>query len=181
MRFGLRELILLVVLLALPLSSYWLVFRPQNAEIDLAKAEIAHKRQMLEKLRHATAQNADLERANLDVQESIAKIESRLPTNKEVDKIVRQVSQLAVEVGLDPPSMKSEKPLPAASYREQPLAMTITGDFRGFYEFLLRLEQLPRITRIPDMKIQRSQQEDGHMQAEFTLSIYFQDDEPEGA
>lgn len=180
MRFGLRELVLLLVLLALPLSSYWLVFRPQNAEIDQAKAEIAHKRQMLEKLRHATAQNADLERANQEIQESISKIEARLPTNKEVDKIVRQVSELAVEVGLGAPSMKSEKPLPAASYREQPLSMKITGDFHGFYDFLLRLEQLPRITRIPELHIKRTPDKDGHMEADFTLSIYFQDD-PEGA
>jgi type IV pilus assembly protein PilO len=176
MRFGLRELILLLVLLVLPLSSYWLVFRPQNAEIDQAKAEIAHKRQMLDKLRHATAQNADLERANNEIQDSISKIEARLPTTKEIDKIVRQVSELAVEVGLGSPNMKSEKPLPAASYMEQPLAMAITGDFHGFYEFLLRLEQLPRITRIPDLNIKRSQQHDGHMEADFTLSIYFEDE-----
>lgn len=181
MQFGLRELLLIVVLLVLPLSSYWLVFRPQNAEIAQAKAEIAHKRQMLDKLRHATAQNADLERANREVQESISKIEARLPSNKEVDKIVRQVSELAVEVGLGSPSMQSEKTLPAASYREQPLSMKINGDFHGFYEFLLRLEQLPRITRIPDLNIERSKDTDGHMRAEFTLSIYFQDEESEGA
>jgi type IV pilus assembly protein PilO len=131
---------------------------------------------MLDKLRHATAQNADLERANKEIEDSISKIEARLPTNKEIDKIVRQVSELAVDVGLGAPNMKSEKPLPAASYMEQPLSMGITGDFHGFYEFLLRLEQLPRITRIPDLNIKRSQQQDGHMEADFTLSIYFEDE-----
>jgi type IV pilus assembly protein PilO len=175
MRFGLREYILLALLLAMPLSSYWLVFRPQNAEIATAKREIQHKKDMLDKLREATSRNDDLQKANLDIERSIDAIEARLPTNKEVDGIVRQVSDLAVESGLEPPLMKSDKPMKASLYMEQPLNMSITGDFRNFYEFLVRVEQLPRITRIPTMDIKRAEDIDGHMKAAFTLSIYFQE------
>jgi len=177
MRFGIREFILLLVLLAVPVSSYWLVFRPQNAEIEQARREIAHKKQMLDKLREATSRTEDLARANQEILDSIARIEARLPSNKEVDTIVRQVSDLAVEAGLNPPVMKSEKPVPAASYMEQPLLMTITGGFEGFYEFILRLEQMERLTRMPAFKIVRSAETDGHMQADFTLSIFFQGQE----
>ena len=53
MRFGFRELVLMLILLAVPLSSYWLVFRPVNAEIELAKAEVDLKRDRLSKLREA--------------------------------------------------------------------------------------------------------------------------------
>lgn len=176
MRFGLREILLLAVLLAVPLSSYWLVFRPQNSEIAQARREIEHKRQMLDKLREATAQNEDLQRANDDIKKGIEAIEARLPTNKEVDAIVRQVSDLAEEAGLQAPVLKSEKPVSAALYMEQPLKMELMGDFKGFYEFLLKLEQLPRITRVPAMKVARADGEDGHMKAEFTLSIYFQEE-----
>jgi type IV pilus assembly protein PilO len=177
MRFGLREFILLLVLLALPVSSWWLVFRPQNAEIAQAKREIEHKRALLQKLQEATARNEDLERANDEIRESIGAIEARLPTNKEVDGVVRQVSDLAVEVGLDPPAIESDKPLKASMYMEQPLKMKLSGNFNGFYEFLIKLEQLPRITRMPDLKITRATDVDGHMKAEFTLSIYFQQEQ----
>lgn len=174
MRFGLREFVLLLILLAIPLSSYWLVFRPQNEEISQAKREVQHKREMLNKLREATSQSEDLARANVEIAQSIAGIEARLPTTKEVDLVVRQVSQLAVESGLEAPLMTSDKPVRAALYMEQPLKMSIKGDFHGFYDFLLRIEKLPRITRIPDMRIRRTDDIDGHMRAEFTLSIYFQ-------
>ena len=40
MRIGLRETFLLAVLLALPLLSWWLVFRPQNSEIAQAKPQL---------------------------------------------------------------------------------------------------------------------------------------------
>ena len=173
MRIGLRETFLLAVLLALPLLSWWLVFRPQNIEIAQAKDEIEHKRQMLQKLQETTARNQDLQRANDEIRKNIEAIEARLPSSKEVDQVVRQVSDLCVQSGLESPSIESDKPVAAAMYMEQPLKMKISGNFNGFYDFLIKLQQLPRITRIPDMKILRSPDKDGHMKAEFTLSIYF--------
>lgn len=176
MRFGFREFLLLMILMAVPVSSWWLVFRPQNREIGLARQEIGHKRAMLTKLREETARSVDLQKANERMREGISDIEARLPNNKEIDSVVRQVSNIAVESGLGAPALKSEKPLSAALYWEQPLQIKMTGDFKGFYDFLLRLEQMPRITRVPDLKLLRSDKEDGHLVSEFTLSIYFQDD-----
>lgn len=177
-RFGLREFILLIVLLGLPLSSWWLVFRPQNLQIEQAQREIKHKRDLLDKLKQATAANADLERANEEIKSDIAAIEARLPSNKEVDTVIRQVSDLAVQAGLEAPAIESDKPVAASVYMEQPLKMNLTGDFRGFYQFLIKLEQLPRITRLPDLRLARATDKNGHMKAEFTLSIYFQQEKP---
>ncbi|MFI4871406.1 MAG: type 4a pilus biogenesis protein PilO [Phycisphaerales bacterium JB061] len=174
MRFGIREFVLLGILLAMPLSSYWLVFRPQNQEIEQAEREIEHKRAMLEKLQVATSRNDTLEGANEEIRQGIAAIEERLPTGKEIDTIVREVSRLAIESGLEQPGMTSGTPIRGSLYWEQPIDMTLKGEFDGFYEFLLALEQMPRITRIPDMEIIRSRDRDGHLEAEFTLSIYFE-------
>jgi Tfp pilus assembly protein PilO len=79
---------------------------------------------------------------------------------------------------LDAPAIESDKPVEASMYMEQPLKMKMTGNFNGFYDFLVKLEQLPRITRVPDLHLTRSQDTDGFMKADFVLSIYFQ---PEGA
>jgi type IV pilus assembly protein PilO len=174
MRIGLREAFLLAVLLALPLASWWLIFRPQNAEITQAKREIEHKQSMLRKVQETTAKTQDLQRENEEIRKQIQSIEARLPSNKEVDMIVRQVSDLAVDAGLNAPGIESDKPIPAAMYMEQPLKMKISGNFNGFHDFLIKLEELPRITRISDMKITRANDVNGNMNAEFTLSIYFQ-------
>jgi len=174
MRFGIREFVLLGILLAMPLSSYWLVFRPQNQEIEQAEREIEHKRAMLEKLQVATSRSDTLEGANEEIRQGIQAIEARLPSGKEIGSIVREVSRLAVQSGLEQPGMTSGVPIRGSLYWEQPINMTLKGDFDGFYEFLLALEQMPRITRIPDMEIIRSRDRDGHLEAEFTLSIYFE-------
>jgi type IV pilus assembly protein PilO len=177
MHSGVRQAFFFAVLLAVPVSSFFLVFRPQNMEIARAKKEMEHKQAMLDKARLATAQAQNLQEANAQIRESISSIEARLPTTKEMDNILRQVAQLAAENSLKVPNFKkSDKPLPAGLAMEQPLDVEITGDFDGFYQFLLELEQLPRITRIPDLEISRSSDVDGHMKAKCVLSIYYQRD-----
>ena len=179
MKFGIREIIFLVILIAMPVSSYWFVFRPQNEEIAEARKEIEHKELMLEQLAAATGKTADLQQVNDDISAGIETIESRLPTNKEVEVILQQVASLATESRLALPEFKTGKPAPAAGYHEQPLEMEITGDFDDFYTFLLRLEQLDRITRVPELEIKRTKKDNGSMEAKFTLSIYFEPSEEE--
>lgn len=178
MKLGTREIAVLGLVLAIPVASYGLVFAPQNKEIGAANLEIAHRQDMLAKLRAETARNEDLADANKTIQESIAEIESRLPTGKEVDNIVRQISDLAVESGLTPPTFVSEDPIEAGTYWEQPLTVTTHGNFNGYYRFLQRLERLPRITRLPDFALRRDSKKDGAVAIEFTLSIFFQEEHP---
>ena len=177
MKFGMRELVLLLVLLALPVASYLLVFKPQNASIAQAKAEIAHKQEMLRQLSKETARNDALRAANEKIVKRIGEVEDRLPTGKEVDRVIRQVSDVAVRAGLTSPGMMNTPPVQAAQYWEQPLEIKSQGTFKGFYEFLLSLERMPRITRIPDIKLVRARDGSGQMDIAFTLSIYYQNDE----
>ena len=176
MRLGLRELLLLLILLGLPAASFFLVFRPENRDIDSAKREVEHKRSVLNKLREETARSKDLENTNREIQQRIEAIEARLPSKKEVEAVVRQVSDLAGAAGLEAPQMKTGKALKTATYMEQPLELSTEGSFNGFYDFLLKLEQLARITRMTDLKIKRHAETDGVVLATFTLSIYYQDE-----
>lgn len=177
MKFGTRELVLFLAVLMLPIVSYFVIFQPQSANIEQAKAEIEHKREVLSSLRAETRRNDDLAQANDVIKERIDEMESLLPSGKEIDLIVRQVSALAIDAGLSPPTLKSTKPVAAARFREQPLEMSTTGTFVGFYDFLLAIEKLPRITRIVDMVIKDSTKDDIEIEANFTLSIFFQVDE----
>jgi len=163
------------VLLGVPLASYFLVFKPQNTEIARAKAEIGIKRDLLEKVKEETARSADLRRTNEEMKTAIAAIEARLPSDKEMDLVLRDVAQIAARAGLNVPNFRRvEKSIPAGTAMEQPLEVELTGDFDGLYRFLIDIERLPRITRLTDVKIERSDVADGSMRAEFVLSIYYQ-------
>ncbi|QOI99939.1 MAG: type 4a pilus biogenesis protein PilO [Phycisphaeraceae bacterium] len=176
MRFGLRELLLLLVLLGVPVASFFLVFKPQNRQIEQAKSEVELKRTALAKLKQETARSDSLQADNDRIRDGIAATEAKLPSGKEVETVVRQVSDLAVANGLEPPSMKTARSIKAAVYMEQPLELSTRGDWRGFFGFMRELQNITRITRMTDMKIRRLPDRDGQMEATFTLSIYYQDE-----
>lgn len=172
---SLRQMIFIAVLLAVPLTSFFLVFAPQNRAITRAKEEIEVKKTMLDKLREETAKTADLSKLNETIAEAIQNIEARLPEGKDMDFVLRDVANVAAECGLRVLQFKrADKPLQAGEAMEQPMDVEITGGFDGFYKFLLDLEKLPRITRITDLKIKRNEQSDGDMRATFKLSVFYQ-------
>ncbi len=184
MKFGFREIIFLAILLAVPAASWWYVFNPRNQDIEQATNEIAAKRDKLDQLHEVTERIDDLGLAIEDGRRAIEIIESKLPSEQGIDSILSNTWELARRNQLVVKSVKTEKSLPAARYMERPLQVVMEGEFDGFYQFLLEQEQLPRITRIKNMKLERRNgakgpvQKDGFsehsMRAEFTLSIYYE-------
>ncbi|MBI1369398.1 MAG: type 4a pilus biogenesis protein PilO [Planctomycetes bacterium] len=175
MRFGLRELIFVMVLLAVPVAAWWFVFKPNNLQIAQAREEIRAKQQKLQQLQAATRQMEDLGHEIDKLTEAIDVFEAKLPAEKEVEVMLKEVWQLAAKHGLKPRSVRAEKPIKSSRYSELPLKMVITGNFDGYYAFLLDLERLSRITRVPEMKLEKLKNGDeGQMEAQFTLSIFFE-------
>lgn len=176
MKAGWREILLAGVLVGIPVASFFLVFRPQNREIKSARGEIEHKKGVLEKLRQESARSDDLAKSNAEIGERIKQIEARLPSTKEVELIVRQVADLCTASGMTFPEMKAGKAIKSATYMEQPIELSTDGFFSGFYDFVAKLEQLPRITKMTDLKLRRLPDANGKLEAKFTLSIYYQDE-----
>lgn len=175
MSTGLRQVLFCSVLLALPVGSYFVVFKPVNQRIKQGRDEIEHKKSMLEKLREATSQTEDLQKANEQVKQAIDSMQAQLPSTKEMDNVLRQVSGLASKNGLRVPQFKKrDGNNPAGLAMEQPLDIEITGDHDGFYQFLIELEQLPRLTRITDLSVTRSDKVDGEIKTKFSLSVYYE-------
>lgn len=175
MKFGIREIVFVIVLLAMPISSYWFVFRPQNDEIEAARKEISHKEATLNQLAIATAQIDNLQRENEELQEAIANAESRLPNTKEVEVILEQVADLARQSRLSMSRVRTGRPVTAATYMAQPIEMSVSGNHDDFYDkFLREMEKLERTMRMLDLKIERNDRENGTMRATFTLAIYFE-------
>lgn len=174
MRIGLRELIFIILLLAMPVAAYFFVFRPRNAQITQVKQEIRLKQDKLDQLNAATKNINDLGTEIDRLAETIALFEEKLPAQREVEVILKQVWELASKHNLTPKSVRTDKPVTAANYAEQPIRMNINGDFDGFYSFLLDLEKLNRITQMKTMKLEKiSNAGEGQMEARIVLSIYF--------
>ena len=175
MKFGFRELVFVVLLLGLVGWTYAAFMQKQKERTDL-DADTDQIRAELVQLKQATAGIEDLGRKIDDLQKAIDFFESKLPQEKEMDKILTEVSQMADANALQTKTVKTLKSERTANYSEQPIQMSLSGDFNGFYSFLLQLEKLARITRVTQMQLQKIDEHDGQMQAQLTLSIYFEPD-----
>jgi type IV pilus assembly protein PilO len=173
MKFGVRELVFVCVLLGMLAWTYMDFMRKQTERRGL-EANTEQIRTELVQLKQATAGIEDLGRKIDDLQKAIDFFESKLPQEKEMDKILAEVSQMADANALQTKTVKTLKSERTANYSEQPIQMSLSGDFNGFYAFLLQLEKLARITRVTQMNLQKIDEHDGQMQAQMTLSIYFE-------
>lgn len=176
MKFGIRELILVCAMVGLLICSYTFVFKKANTKREDLKVEIGTKQKALTNLRQATAGIDDMGHKIDELQRAISFFESKLPQEREIDKILREISQMADQNSLQTKTVKMLRSERGPSYSEQPISVLLSGDFNGFYAFLLQLEKLPRITRVTQMKLEKIDERDGEMQAQMTLSIFFEPD-----
>ncbi|HEY1686297.1 MAG TPA: type 4a pilus biogenesis protein PilO [Tepidisphaeraceae bacterium] len=173
MKLGLREIILVAILLALLGGSYFLIFQKTNARRQGLLSETRQEQQTLDNVRQATVGIDDLNRKIVQMQKQITFFQSRLPAERDVDKILKEVWQMAGTNNLTTQHVKTLVSLKNDNYSEQPMEMTLSGNFDGFYSFLQQLERLDRITRVTQMKLERIDNGNGQMQADLTLSVFF--------
>ena len=176
MKFGIREIIFVLIMLGLLGSTNYFVFAKANKRKAERLTDMRTKQSALGNLQQATAGISDLNRKIDELQKAITFFEGKLPQEKEVDKILKEVWQMAEANSLQTKTVKTLKAERGPNYSEQPIQMSLAGDFNGFYSFLLQLEKLPRITRVTQMNLQKISDRDGEMQAQMTLSIFFEPD-----
>ncbi|HEV7300189.1 MAG TPA: type 4a pilus biogenesis protein PilO [Tepidisphaeraceae bacterium] len=178
MRVGLREMLFFGAMFALLGCAYFLVFTKADTKRTALLAEVAVKQKALNDVQQSTSGIADLGRKIAELQKAIQFFESKLPQEKEIDKILAETTNKAEENALQIRTVKTLKTEKNAGYTEMPIAMTLVGDFNNYYQFLLELEKLPRLTRVSKMKLEKINDQDGQMEAQMQLSIFF---EPEGS
>src|SRR5688572_25505477 len=175
MKFGVREIIFVGLMVGLLCASFFILdkkSKKRSAKLN----DVQAMQQSLTNLRISMAGIDDQDRKISELQQAITFFESKLPQAKEVDKILKEVWQMAEANSLQTKTIKTMKSERNANYSEQPIQMSLGGDFNGFYAFLLQLEKLPRITRVTHMDLQKISGRDGEMTAQMTLSIFFEPD-----
>jgi type IV pilus assembly protein PilO len=79
MRFGMREILFLLLLVAIPVGAWWFVFHPRNLQIAQAKEQIQEKRLKLQALNRATATIDNLKNDIEEYNKAITFFHSKLP------------------------------------------------------------------------------------------------------
>ena len=173
MKFGIRELLFMVLLLAIPAGAYLWVFKPVNEHVESQRQAIETKEKKLVNLQQAMVGIKNLGEEVEKLKEAVSFFESKLPPRHQIHKVLEQVTRIAAHHGLETKLFETQKTKPFAAYSEQPIKMEVYGGFDAFYQFLIDIEKMPRITKIREMNIKKNKKLDGIMEASFTISIFF--------
>lgn len=168
-----------ILLLILVAGGYFLLLSPKMAEVSDLRAQRASKQAELLRDRALAAslahfrQEAEALRAKLEV------AKERLPSEKEIPSLYRQVSDLAFQSGLSVGLFQPKEPVTKEIYQEVPI--TVTGE-TGYHElgaFLDRLSKLPRIVNLTDLKLGGISKPTGTLRVDLIITTYVF--RPEGA
>lgn len=133
---------------------------------------IRARRAELVKVQRVVSRISDLKQEIKRLEDALAFFEDRLPEEREIDVILREVWLTADSNSLSPRRIQTDRPENHPRYNTQPITMTLEGGFGRFYEFLLGLERLPRITKVRQMQITKSPTQEGVVEADLLMDIF---------
>ena len=174
MKSGWRKIVFFVLLVGLASFAYQYWIKPVNSDLAKQRAELHTKLAKLDQAEKTVPAPEDLSKERERLQEAVEFFESKLPPKSEIDKVLHDVTVIVQNQGLRSRRILRLRKKDNSSYIEQPLKIELVGNFNSFYSFLLKLEELPRIMKIRELKIDKQKGNEGQITANFIVSIFFQ-------
>lgn len=173
MRTGLRELLFTLIMVALLAGAWYFVFKKATERIARLREDTQTKQAQLDHVERALREIHDVEQEMKDLKRKADIFENKLPAAGDVQVILSQITEYGRKNQLDVKAVRTQKSEKMGNYMEDQMAMTLTGDFKRLYQFLIDIERMDRITRIGQMQLHRIPEVDGAIAADLVLSIFF--------
>ncbi len=160
-----RGLIAVVVVLAMAAAFYFFAYSPLTTQRTQLQATLTQRQARLKQMQEIAAQRVALEQEYATRQQRIEAIEAKLPPEREIPTLLRQMQAVAAESGVKltllrpgpteaPPSAQAppaaQPPAPAQPaaqaqpYRQFRVELGFEGSYDKVVTFLRRLENFPR-------------------------------------
>jgi type IV pilus assembly protein PilO len=178
--FAPKLLVLVLVLVAIPVAGYFLLWQDQIAEIEKGVAlEETLKKDYLAKKTQAI--NLDLHKQQLrEIDTQFGALLKQLPNRAQMDALLVDINQAGLSRGLQ---FELFRPAPAETarefYSELPITLKLTGTYHDMGGFAADVGQLPRIVTLNDVAIEAGK--DGNLSMDVTARTFRYLDEDEVA
>ena len=126
-------------------------------------------------VRKATADEANLRPFRQQAEALRKRLQAakeRLPSEKEMPGLYRQLSDLASQSGLQLAAFSPKPPADREDVAAVPIAMTAEGNYHQLGSFFARVSRLPRIVDLGDFRLVGIERPTGSVRAELTLETF---------
>lgn len=148
-----RGLILAVLFVVIFAIGYFLVVREQVQELNAARQQEVELKHTVAAKQHLVADLGAYQRQLATMKETFAKLLQKLPSQTEIDHLLRDISQTAQEDGLTQKLFQPGAENRKAFYAEKPIAMDYVGSYQQVAKFVSDVAALPRIVTFRDFSL----------------------------
>ncbi|MBI4609145.1 MAG: type 4a pilus biogenesis protein PilO [Candidatus Rokubacteria bacterium] len=160
-------------------GGYYFVVSPKLAEVQQLSGEKDALQKKVIQGRTDRKNLAGFEAKAKELEQRVTAARERLPAEKEIPKLYRQISDLATQQGLTVSLFQPKAPQDKDYYAEVPIQLNADAGYHQLGEFFEKLAKLPRIVTLGDFRLVAIERPTGTLQAELTLLTYLA--RPEGA
>ena len=154
---------------------YWfLVYRDYSAKLDARQAVLTKKQQELNEQMVILADLPKFKKETADMKSKRQKALEQLPNEKDIDRLLEDISSLAIDSGLEILLFKPEQEVKRNFYAEIPVELKLSGSYHDLALFYDKIANLPRIVNVSELLIEKPQEVDGRniLQASCTAKTY---------
>jgi type IV pilus assembly protein PilO len=154
---------------------YWfLIYRDYSAKLDAKQAILTKKQQELNEQRVILADLPKFRQETADMKSKRQKALEQLPNEKDIDKLLEDISSMAIASGLEILLFKPQQEVKRNFYAEIPVELKLSGGYHELALFYDKIASLPRIVNVSDLLIEKPQDVDGRniLQASCTAKTY---------
>jgi type IV pilus assembly protein PilO len=158
------KLLLLVLIFAIPAVAYYFLFLdPNMKEIDQLTGQKNNLEQELQKIKTRARDLPKLQAELARVQIEFDKKSALLPREKEIPKLLRDISALGTNAGLDFLQFKPLPSVPRDFYNDVPVSINVRGPYHSVGSFFDRVSKLERIVSVTNIRMSSPKLEGGEM------------------
>lgn len=158
------KVLLVILLFALPaVAFYFLFLQPNLEEIDKLATNKAKQEKELKNVKKRARDLPKLEAELAAAQLAFEEKSILLPKEKEIPQLLRDISSLGRNAGLDFLKFKPGKNVPKDFYDEIPITVNVRGPYHNIGFFFDQVSKLERIVTVSNIKITSPKREGGEM------------------
>ncbi|HSF16754.1 MAG TPA: type 4a pilus biogenesis protein PilO [Vicinamibacteria bacterium] len=153
MSFGSQIVVFAILGGALYGLFWWFVYSPMQQEIQNKTTQQRNLQAEVENAKTTAARLPEFRREVERKEATLQALSRILPSEKEVDDLLRKVQQLAAESSLDVLRFKPEATQPREFYAEWPISLELDGSYHNLAYFFDRLSRLSRIVNVTNLEV----------------------------
>ncbi|WP_288363219.1 type 4a pilus biogenesis protein PilO [uncultured Spongiibacter sp.] len=139
-------------------GGYFYVIADLRVELENAVAKEAKLKTEFEKKAFKAAKLEPLKKQMAEMEESFGILLGQLPADTEVPGLLEDMTEKAVDNGLEIDSIKLQPERTQEFYIELPIAIEVEGTYHDLAAFVSGIASLPRIVTLHDYKIKTNKQ-----------------------